>query len=73
MNFTKTLGQEALGLFVDDGRLALAVLIWLAIVWLGLPYVGLRGITQCMVLFAGVALILAENCLRRTWVHKHRR
>jgi hypothetical protein len=73
MNFTKTLGQEALGLFVDDGRLALAVLIWLAIVWLGLPYVGLLGITRCMVLFAGVALILAENFLRQIWPYKRSR
>jgi hypothetical protein len=40
-------------------------------VWQGLPQVGLHGIAQCLVLFAGVAVILAENCLRRTWFHKH--
>jgi hypothetical protein len=71
MNWTRTFGQEVLGLFVDDGRLALAALVWLGIVWQGLPQVGLHGIAQCLVLFAGVAVILAENCLRRTWFHKH--
>lgn len=71
MNWTKPLGQEVLGLFVDDGRLALAALVWLGIVWQGLPHVGLRGVALCMVLFAGLAVILAENCLRRTRIRKH--
>jgi hypothetical protein len=63
MNALKTILHEILGLFVDDGSFALAILLWLALVWflvrpLQLPAAG--GI----VLFLGLAAILVESVTR---------
>jgi hypothetical protein len=63
MNALKTILHEILGLFVDDGSFALAILRWLALVWflvrpLQLPAAG--GI----VLFLGLAAILVESVTR---------
>ena len=48
----------------DDGSFALAILIWLAVVrWVTPRFTGPSGITA-VVLFAGLALILAESVTR---------
>jgi hypothetical protein len=64
MKWLKNIFREVFGLFVDDGSFALAILIWLAVVrWatsrLNIP----SGITG-VILFAGLALILAESATR---------
>lgn len=56
--------RELFGLVVDDWRLALAIIIWLAIVWLALPPLGLEGAVRGIALFAGLGLILAESSWR---------
>lgn len=63
MNALRTVLREIVGLFVDDGSFALAILLWLALVWflirpLQLPWAG--GI----ILFLGLAAILVESVAR---------
>lgn len=55
--------KEIAGLFVEDGSLALVVLVWLALVALlaRLAPAGWDG----AVLFLGLAALLAENTRRR--------
>jgi hypothetical protein len=61
----RNLLRELLGLFVDDGSLALALLAWLgaaaAISW----QTDYDGLIKGGVLFGGSAAILIENVLRR--------
>lgn len=65
MNWLKPIWSEFIGLFVDDGSLAIAVLLWLGACWLLLPRLGLPSIWPPMILFVGLALILTESALRR--------
>ncbi len=89
MRWLATIFREVLGLFVDDGSFALAVLVWMGVIWLmtSLPrfIVGFLGMPRRyqtypsgfeldflwrhplaggLVLFAGLAVILAESVLR---------
>jgi membrane protein implicated in regulation of membrane protease activity len=66
MNWILAAARELIGLFVDDGSLALGVLAWVAVtVWV-FPELPLGGAWLAVALFAGLALILAENLLRAT-------
>lgn len=65
MAWIKTIAAELFGLFVDDGAFALAILIWLAVAALALPRLGIGGEGQGIVLFVGLAAILAESATRR--------
>ena len=65
MGWLKTVWAEFIGLFVDDGNLAVAVLIWLGLCWLLLPRLGLPSAWPPAVLFAGLAVILAASAVRR--------
>ena len=56
--------RELVGLFVDDGSLALAVLAWIAVAVLVFPRLPIDGGWLAAALFAGLALILVENLLR---------
>ena len=64
MAWIRTIAFEFIGLFVDDGSLAVAVLAWLAVVWLLLPRLPLPPALPPIILFAGLALILVESALR---------
>lgn len=58
--------KELLGLFIDDGSLALAILAWVAIV-AGLTSLSIvPAIAGGALLFTGLAVILIENVLRRS-------
>jgi hypothetical protein len=57
-------GRELVGLFVDDGSLAIAVLVWVAVAALAFPILPVKGGWLAVALFAGIALILIENLLR---------
>jgi hypothetical protein len=61
----KTILAEILGLFVDDISFALAIIIWLGIIQLGLLRLNLSAAWDGVILFAGLATILAESALRR--------
>ncbi|MGH6959272.1 MAG: hypothetical protein ACREE7_02190 [Dongiaceae bacterium] len=56
--------RELIGLFVDDGSLALAILAWVAVAVLAFPVLPIESSWLAIALFAGLALILAENLLR---------
>lgn len=66
MPWLKAIVSEIFGLFVDDGALALAVLAWVGAAWLVLPRLGVSATWSGLVLFAGLALILAESANRRS-------
>ena len=65
MTWLKTVWSEFLGLFVDDGSLAVGVLLWLAAAWLLLPRLPLPPTLPPAILFFGLALTLVESALRR--------
>jgi hypothetical protein len=56
--------RELLGLFVDDGSLALALLAWTAVAGLALPRLGLPMGLAAPSLFLGYLVILLENLAR---------
>ncbi len=56
--------DELFGLFVDDGVFAGAILVWVVAGWRILPRLGLPGCLAAVLLFAGLAIILAFGALR---------
>lgn len=58
------IAREILGLFIDDGSLALSVLIWVAGCGLAFPAVGVDSVLGSFLLFLGLAIILGENTIR---------
>jgi hypothetical protein len=64
MTWILAAARELLGLFVDDGSLALAVLAWIAVAVLAFPVLSIDGGWLAVALFVGIALILVENLLR---------
>jgi hypothetical protein len=61
MTWIKTILREIYGLFVDDVKFALAILLWIALVRLILPRTSITPTWGGFILFAGLALILAES------------
>jgi TRAP-type C4-dicarboxylate transport system permease small subunit len=64
MKWILTAARELVGLFVDDGSLAVAVLAWVAVAALAFPALPIDRGWLAVALFAGIALILVENLLR---------
>ena len=64
MHWLNTAWSEFIGLFVDDGSIAIAILAWLGACWVLLPRLGLAPIWPPTILFAGLVLILVESALR---------
>ena len=60
-----TIVREVFGLFVDDGNFAIAILVWLALVGLGLPRLGIAAVWDGLILFAGLALIMVVSAAQR--------
>ena len=65
MTWLSKIAAELFGLFVDDGSFAIAILDWLGVAWLALPYLPINNTWRAMILFAGLAIILVESVLRR--------
>jgi hypothetical protein len=65
MSAIRAVIQEMIGLFVDDGSFALAIVAWLLVNTLVLPHLRLSGVWSGAILFAGLALILIESAARR--------
>jgi hypothetical protein len=62
MKWIEAISREIVGLFVDDGSLAIAIVVWLGIAWLLAVYLmDWSGV----VLFTGLVSILVENAVRR--------
>lgn len=65
MSWQRRAGAELVGLFVDDGSFALAIVLWLLLCWLVLPRLPGPSALPPLLLFAGLAAILVESALRR--------
>jgi hypothetical protein len=65
MQWFKTIFAELIGLFVDDGSFAIAIVAWLALLWLLLPHLSIPATWNGPILFVGLGLILVESVLRR--------
>lgn len=65
MSWLKSIFREIFGLFVDDGSFAIAILVWLAVLWLALPRLPIPATWHGVILFAGLIAILIESVLRR--------
>ena len=65
MTWLRNIVAELFGLFIDDGSFAIAILVWLGVLWLALPHLPINDIWRAMILFAGLAIILIESVLRR--------
>lgn len=63
MTWMRKIVREVFGLFVDDGSFALAVLVWIGIVWAASHY-GLRTVSGGVLLFLGLVLVLVESVTR---------
>jgi hypothetical protein len=61
MQTLKTIGREALGLFVADARFTLALVGWIAIASVIPALLDLRPGAGALLLFAGFAVVLVEN------------
>ncbi len=65
MTWLRKIAAELFGLFVDDGSFAIAILVWLGVLWLALPHLPINNTWRAIILFAGLAIILVESVLRR--------
>lgn len=65
MSWLKTILREIYGLFVDDGSFAIAILIWLGLVWFALPRLSWGNAWNAIILAVGLLAILIESVLRR--------
>ncbi len=66
MTWVKAVGAELLGLFVDDGRLAIGILVWLVVAALAFRHLDLPQAVPPVILFAGLAVILVHGAVRES-------
>jgi CHASE2 domain-containing sensor protein len=64
MSWLNTVWSELIGLFVDDGRFAIVIVLWLGACWLALPHLELPPPLPPAILFAGLVVILVESAMR---------
>ena len=64
MKVIVTAAKELLGLFVEDGSLALGILIWLAIAAWGFPLIPISSRWHAPAFFVGLVVLLVENVWR---------
>ena len=79
MSWLRTVAHEVWGLFVDDGSFAVAILVWIGVMWLVVRQFGLTGWIAGAALFGGLGLILVVSLLhfarqakKRVWIHSWR-
>lgn len=66
MKWLQTIVRELLGLFIDDGSFASAILVWVATVAFLLPRLPVAPGRHAPLLAVGLLAILAESVLRRS-------
>jgi hypothetical protein len=64
MRWIRSVAREVVGLFVDDGSFAGAIVVWLVVCIVALPRVAQAAHWAGPALFAGLAAILIESVLR---------
>lgn len=65
MSVLRTILTELWGLFVDDGLLALGLVLWVALAAILMPILGLEWVGG-PALFLGAALVFTASVLRRS-------
>lgn len=65
MNVLRTFILELIGLFIDDGLFAAAIVLWAALVGFVAPVAGIPSMWRAALLFVGLAVILVESVTRR--------
>ena len=73
MNLVKIVCAELLALFVDDGSFVLAVIAWVIAGVIGLRTQLVAPQYAAVLLFLGLAVILAENVARAARAHARTR
>jgi hypothetical protein len=69
MNLIVAAFKQLIGLFVEDGTLALFLIVWVGIAALVLPRVPMISSWDGVILFAGCVAILIENVIRAVRRH----
>jgi len=64
MNILRTALQELIGMFIDDGALALWSILLIGVIAAAVEFAGLPGFAGGIMLLAGCILILAESTYR---------
>ncbi len=64
MKWLRTIAHEVLGLFVDDGSFAVAIVVWLVILKMLILHSTHAAHGGGFILFGGLAAILAQSVLR---------
>ena len=64
MHWIRNILREVLGLFVDEGRFAAAIVVWLGVVRLVLSHLAFTRNTMGIILFVGLGIILIESTIR---------
>lgn len=65
MSVIRTIIAELVGLFIDDGLFAAAVVIWILLIGLVAPTLDVPALWRSVLMFAGLAVILIESVARR--------
>ena len=66
MQWIKAIARELIGLFVDDGSFAAAIVIWLGVVWLLSHRIPAIMAWSGIILFLGLGLILLWSTRQRS-------
>ena len=64
MGWMRTVVREFWGLFVDDGSFAVAIVVWVGVVWCLVGRFGASGAVGAAVLFGGLGVVLVVSLLR---------
>jgi hypothetical protein len=64
MKWLRTICREILGLFVDDGSFAVAILVWLGVARFISRHIGPADAWSAVALSAGLVLILMGSSVR---------
>ena len=61
MEWMRTVAREVWGLFVDDGRFAIAIVVWVGLVWLLERRFEVGGTAGAAALFGGLGMVLVVS------------
>ena len=64
MNLALAVWGELVAIFIDDGSIAVALVLWSALAWYLLPDLAINAGWDGPILLLGYVLILAENLYR---------
>lgn len=73
MPWLRTIAAELVGLFIDDGSLVAAVLVWVLALTIALRAGLIHPVTGGALLGVGLAVLLAENVVRSARTAKNQR